>query len=151
MLLLIVPCIPFVFWPHELFDLGDAFLAYNGTMYAPISGILLADYFFLRKQKLNIRALFEDDPSGEYYFNRGFNWVALGSLLLGQVVYVVMYNPISGEIHQLSRFIPASVAASVLPALVYGVGMRLLARRESLRAPASPKESGTRRLISPNI
>jgi NCS1 family nucleobase:cation symporter-1 len=153
MLVLIVPCVPFVFWPHELFSLGDAFLAYNGTMYAPISGILLADYFVLRKQKLNLRALFEDDPSGEYYFHRGFNWVALGSLLLGQVVYVVMYNPLSGEIHQLSRFVPASVAASVLPALVYGVGMRVLAWRESpsRRTPTSPEESASRQLISPNI
>jgi NCS1 family nucleobase:cation symporter-1 len=116
-------------------------------MYAPISGILFADYFFLRKQKLNLRALFEDDPSGEYYFHRGFNWLALGSLLLGQVVYIVMYNPISGEIHQLSNFIPASVASSVLPALVYGIGMRALGRRENLRAPAP----GSRRLISPNL
>ena len=132
MLVLIVPCLPFVFWPHELFSLGDAFLAYNGTMYAPISGILFADYFFLRKQKLNLRALFEDDPSGEYYFHRGFNWLALGSLLLGQVVYIVMYNPISGEAHQLLAIrIPASVASSVLPALAYGVGMRMLGRRES--------------------
>jgi NCS1 family nucleobase:cation symporter-1 len=147
MLLLIVPCVPFVFWPHELFDLGDAFLAYNGTMYAPISGILFADYFFLRKQKLNLRALFEDDPSGEYYFHRGFNWLALGSLLLGQIVYIIMYNPISGEIHPLSNYIPASVAASALPALVYGTGMRLLGRLENLRAPAP----GSRRLISPNI
>jgi NCS1 family nucleobase:cation symporter-1 len=153
MLLLIVPCIPFVFWPHELFSLGDAFLAYNGTMYAPISGILFADYFFLRKQKLNLRALFEDDPSGEYYFHRGFNWLALGSLLLGQVVYIIMYNPISGEIHQLSRYVPASVAASVLPALIYGIGMRLLNRRESARpqAPAGSDAPSSRRLISPNV
>ena len=152
MLVLIVPCLPFVFWPQELFNLGDAFLAYNGTMYAPISGILLADYFFLRKQKLNLRALFEDDPSGEYYFHRGFNWLALGSLLLGQIVYIIMYNPISGEIHQLSRFLPASVAASILPALVYGLGMSALARRGSTtsRAPAH-REGGGRRLISPNI
>ena len=147
MLVLIVPCLPFVFWPQTLFDMGDAFLAYNGTMYAPISGILLADYFFLRKQKLNIRALFEDDPSGEYYFNRGFNWVALGSLLLGQVVYIIMYNPISGEIHPLSQYIPASVASSILPALVYAAGMRLLGRG----SPASAEGRSSRRLISPNI
>jgi NCS1 family nucleobase:cation symporter-1 len=153
MLLLVVPCLPFVFWPAELFSMGDAFLAYNGTMYAPISGILFADYFFLRKQKLNLRALFEDDPSGEYYFHWGFNWLALGSMLLGQVVYIILYNPISGEIHQLSNYIPASVAATVLPALVYGVGMRLLGRRErtNLRAPASPEGHSPRRLISPNI
>jgi len=153
MLVLIVPCLPFVFWPAKLFSLGDAFLAYNGTMYAPISGILFADYFFLRKQKLNLRALFEDDPSGEYYFHRGFNWLALGSLLLGQIVYIIMYNPISGEIHQLSNYIPASVASSVLPALVYGVGMRMLGRRESASrsTPTNPEEPRSRRLISPNI
>ncbi len=151
MLLLIVPCLPFVFWPHELFDMGDAFLAYNGTMYAPISGILLADFFFLRKQKLNLRALFEDDPSGEYYFHRGFNWVALGSLVLGQIVYITMYNPISGEIHPLSQYIPASVASSALPALVYGIGMRILGRREKMRPQPSSEEPSTNRLISPNV
>jgi NCS1 family nucleobase:cation symporter-1 len=151
MLLLIVPCIPFVFWPQELFNMGDAFLAYNGTMYAPISGILLADFFFLRKQRLNLRALFEDDPSGEYYFHRGFNWVALGSLVLGQIVYIIMYNPISGEIHPLSQFIPASVASSAIPALVYGTGMRILGRRKKLHPRPSPEEPGATRLISPNV
>jgi hypothetical protein len=39
------------------------------------------------------------------------------------------------------------VAASALPALVYGTGMRLLGRLENLRAPAPD----SRRLISPNI
>jgi len=153
MLLLAIPCVPFAIWPQELFDFGDAFLAYNGTMYAPISGILFADYFFLRKQKVNLRALFESDPSGEYYFHRGFNWIALGALLLGQVVYIIMYNPISGEIHQLSRFVPASVAASVLPALVYGIGMRVLARREGAKphTPISSETPSRQRLISPNV
>ena len=124
-----------MFWPNELISLGDAFLAYIGTMYAPIAGILFADYFFLRKQKLKLRALFEDVPSGEYYFHRGCNWVALGSLLLGQILYVFLYNPISGEIHPLSNYAPASVWATVVPALVYWAGMRLLALRES----ASPR------------
>ena len=151
MLLLIVPCLPFVFWPAELFSMGDAFLAYNGTMYAPISGILFADYFFLRKQKLNLRALFEDDPSGAYYFHRGFNWLALGSLLLGQILYIVLYNPYSGEAHPFAQFAPASVASCVVAAVTYGVGMRVLGRRENLRAPTHPKESSSRRLISPNI
>jgi NCS1 family nucleobase:cation symporter-1 len=153
MLLMAVPCVPFVFWPQELFDLGDKFLAYNGTMYAPISGILFADYFFLRKQKLNLRALFESDPSGEYYFHRGFNWIALGSLLLGQVIYIVLYNPYSGETHPLAQFFPASVAASVVPALIYGAGMRLLNRHKSARShpPTGPDAPGNRRLISPNV
>jgi len=151
MLLLIVPCLPFVFWPAQLFSMGDAFLAYNGTMYAPISGILFADYFFLRKQKLNLRAIFEDDPSGDYYFHRGFNWLALGSLLLGQILYLVIYNPYSGESHPAATYAPASVVSCVAAALVYGVSMRALGRRATPRAPAKADERGRRRLISPNI
>jgi NCS1 family nucleobase:cation symporter-1 len=151
MLLLIVPCVPFIFWPQELFDLGDVFLAYNGTMYAPISGILFADYFFLRKQKLNLRALFEDDPSGEYYFQRGFNWIALTALLLGQITYIFLYNPYSGEAHPLAQIAPASVASCVLAALFYGVGMRVLNRRRAVSAQASPDGRSPQPLISPNV
>jgi NCS1 family nucleobase:cation symporter-1 len=151
MLLLIVPCLPFVFWPADLFRLGDAFLAYNGTMYAPISGILFADYFFLRKQKINLRALFEEDPSGEYYYHRGFNWLALGSLLLGQFVYIFLYNPYTREIHPLAQYAPASVSSCIIAAIAYGWSMRALNRRESARAPLGSDASARRRLISPNI
>jgi len=151
MLLMIIPCIPFVFWPAQLFRMGDMFLAYNGTMYAPISGILFADYFFLRKQKINLRALFEADPSGEYYYHRGFNWLALGSLLLGQFLYIFLYNPYSGKIHPLAQYAPASVASCVIASVAYGVSMRLLNRRATAAAQASAGGSGRRRLISPNI
>jgi len=45
------------------------------------------------------------------------------------------------------------VAASVLPALVYGAGMRLLARKESARPPttAGPDARSRRQLITPNV
>jgi len=151
MLLMIIPCVPFVFWPAQLFRMGDVFLAYNGTMYAPISGILFADYFFLRKQKINLRALFEGDPGGEYYYHRGFNWLALGSLLLGQFLYIYLFNPYSGEVHPLGQYTPASVASCLIAAITYGVSMRLLNRRASAPAPAAADGSGRRRLISPNI
>ena len=153
MLLLIVPCLPFVFWPAKLFSYGDAYLAFNGTMYAPISGILFVDYFFLRKQKLNLRALFDADPSGEYYFHRGFNWIALGSLLLGQILYLALYNPYSGAAHPFVRYAPASVWSCVVAAVLYGVGMRLLDRHQSAKqqAPAGATTPARRGLISPNI
>ncbi|HXV36262.1 MAG TPA: cytosine permease [Myxococcota bacterium] len=152
MLLLCIPCAPFIFWPAELYSMGDKFLAYNGTMYAPISGILFADYFFLRKQKLNLRALFESDASGEYYFRRGFNWLALGSLVLGQALYLFLYNPVTGDIHPLFLYAPASVASAVVPALVYGFGTRWLASRGvDPHADGRVAAAAPRRLIAPNI
>jgi NCS1 family nucleobase:cation symporter-1 len=145
MVLLILPCVPFIFWPGELYDTGDAFLAYNGTMYAPISGILFIDYFWLRRQRLGLRSIFEDAPDGAYFYSRGFNWIALGSLLLGQATYLFLYNPLSGETHDLFRFAPASIAAFAVPALVYGLAMRLLSIGDGRATGASE------RLIEPNI
>jgi len=153
MLLLVLPCAPFVFWPGELYDLGDAFLAYNGTMYAPISGILFTDYFVLRRQRLDLRSIFEDAPSGDYFFTKGFNWIALGSLVLGQATYLFLYNPLTGATHELLGWMPASIAAFAVPALVYGVAMRLLYGKPEPDASYEPAGSSAtgRRLIAPNI
>ena len=152
MLLLVIPCAPFIFWPGELYDLGDAFLAYNGTMYAPISGILFTDYFLLRGQRLSLWSIFDDAPSGDYYYSKGFNWIALGSLVLGQATYLFLYNPITGATHELFRWAPASIAAFVVPALVYGLAMRLRAVGASPEVPSAPAgPTRERRLIAPNI
>ena len=153
MVLLVIPCAPFVVWPGEVYDLGDAFLAYNGTMYAPISGILFADYFLLRGQRLDLWSIFEGAPSGDYFHTRGFNWIALGSLVLGQATYLFLYNPLTGATHELFGWAPASIAAFVVPALVYGVAMRLLGSGSSPEAPSAPAgpSTGRRRLIAPNI
>lgn len=151
MVLLVIPCAPFILWPGELYDMGDAFLAYNGTMYAPISGILFTDYFLLRGQRLNLWSIFEDAPGGDYFYSRGFNWIALGSLVLGQATYIFLYNPLTGVTHELFRWAPASIAAFVVPALVYGVAMRLLNRRTLSEASPAPTAARGRRVISPNI
>ncbi len=138
-----LPCVPFVFWPAELYDLGDAFLAYNGTMYAPIVGIVFVDFFVLRRQKLSLWSIFEDDPSGAYYYSNGFHWPALASIVLGQAVYLLLYNPLSGAAADL--FIPPSVAACLVPAATYWIAMRWR------RAPDEPAAAGVRHIIAPNV
>jgi NCS1 family nucleobase:cation symporter-1 len=144
--LVMLPCLPFAFWPTQLYDLGDVFLAYNGTMYAPISGILFADYFLLRRRRLCLWSIFDDHPDGEYHYSRGFHWRALGCLVLGQITYLSLYNPMSGETHPFFEILPASLAAFTLPALVYAIVARVGSPR-ALRAP----DAAARRLIAPNI
>jgi NCS1 family nucleobase:cation symporter-1 len=145
MLLTIAPCVPFVFWPHELYDLGDAFLAYNGTMYAPIVGIVFVDFFVLRRQKLSLFAIFEGDPSGAYHYSHGFHWPALASLVLGQGLYLFLYNPITGEAHDLFQLMPASAAACVVPALTYWLATL------AMRKAATADVNAPRHLVEPNI
>lgn len=52
-----------------------------GALLGPIGGILIADYFVVRRRTLNLTALYESH--GEYRFTGGYSLAALASLLLG--------------------------------------------------------------------
>jgi NCS1 family nucleobase:cation symporter-1 len=141
MLLTVLPCLPFVVWPQQLYDLGDAFLTYNGTLFAPVAGILFADYFLLRGQKLDLRSIFSDDASAEYHYTGGYNWVALASVALGQGVYLALFNPLTSETTEMFRLLPASIASFGVPAATYGLGTFMLRLRA--RSPGGAKAAGS--------
>jgi NCS1 family nucleobase:cation symporter-1 len=119
-----VPVLGYAIFP-ELYDRGSAFLAYNATMFAPISGVLLVDYVLLRRQRLNVSQLYEDDPAGHYRFVGGFNPAALGCMLLGQVLYIWLLDPVSLNAHGPVRFLTASAPSVLLPMAVYWLIARL--------------------------
>lgn len=54
-------------------------IGYSGLMGA-IAGILICDYWVIRKQKLNLEGLF--DPHGPYSYGTGFNWRAIVALFV---------------------------------------------------------------------
>lgn len=51
------------------------------SLLGPVGGILIADYYFVRKQQLNVPALYQ--LNGQYSYSNGFNRYALVALLLG--------------------------------------------------------------------
>jgi hypothetical protein len=53
-----LPLIAFVIASDYLYEKGNAFLAPNATIYGPIAGILLIDYIFLRREKVNMSQIF---------------------------------------------------------------------------------------------
>lgn len=55
-------------------------IAYSSLL-GPVGGILIADYYFIRKQQLNVDDLYRHD--GQYGFKNGFNSKAIIALLLG--------------------------------------------------------------------
>ena len=116
-----VPVLGYVAIPELLYEKGNAFLTYNATMFAPISGVLLVDYFFLRRQRINLSQVFEDDPAGHYRFYGGFNVAALGCMFLGQGLYLWLLNPVSLATHGPTRFLTASGPAVLVPMLAYFV------------------------------
>ena len=51
------------------------------ALLGPVGGIMIADYYFIRKQKLETAELYS--YSGRYNYNNGFNFAAIIALLLG--------------------------------------------------------------------
>jgi NCS1 family nucleobase:cation symporter-1 len=51
------------------------------SLLGPVGGIMIIDYYFIRKQSLDVQELY--NASGVYRFNNGFNVAALVALVIG--------------------------------------------------------------------
>jgi len=62
-----------------------------GAILAPVFGIMITDYYIIKKQKISIDDLYSHSPSGKYHYNGGFNhkamlaWVISGYIAVGSV------------------------------------------------------------------
>ncbi|HRI63217.1 MAG TPA: NCS1 family nucleobase:cation symporter-1 [Polyangium sp.] len=54
------------------------------ALLGPIGGIMIADYFILRKTKLDVDDLYR--RNGAYEYSNGINWNAIGALLIGVLI-----------------------------------------------------------------
>ena len=59
-----------------------------GAILAPVFGIMITDYYIIKKQKLDVDDLFSDSASGRYHYNGGFNGKAMLAWLLSGYVAV---------------------------------------------------------------
>jgi NCS1 family nucleobase:cation symporter-1 len=55
-----------------------------GNLLAPVAGVMISDYFFLRKRTINIDALY--DPDGQYKYWKNINPAAFIALIVGTVI-----------------------------------------------------------------
>ena len=62
-----------------------------GAILAPVFGIMITDYYIIKKQKIDVDDLFSDRKTGKYHYNDGFNgkgmlaWVLSGYIAVGTV------------------------------------------------------------------
>ncbi|KAA8577088.1 hypothetical protein MFRU_023g00260 [Monilinia fructicola] len=69
--------------PWKIISSAETFLAFMGgyaVFLAPIAGILAADYWLVKRQHIDVPALY--DPQGRYKYWYGINWRALLALLV---------------------------------------------------------------------
>jgi nucleobase:cation symporter-1, NCS1 family len=75
----------------------------------PIAGILIADYFVVRRMRLDVKDLYR--RGGAYEFSGGFNWRAIGALAAGVFVALVgLFAPALRFLYDYAWFVGFAVA-----------------------------------------
>ncbi|MDC7707623.1 cytosine permease [Vogesella indigofera] len=113
----VIPAAIVIFTPG-IYDGFFIFLVWTSALNSALSGIGIADYFLLRRQRVSLRSVFAAEDSSPFRFWHGFNPVALLALLAGFLVYVVIFNPqtlaSSPVFVLLSASLPSCVAAGAV-------------------------------------
>lgn len=90
------------------------FLGGIGALLGPVFGIMMADYFCVRRRNIEIEALYSADPNGRYFFDRGWSANAVFSLIPASLVSVAMVViPAFEAVAPYSWFAGAGLAAAI--------------------------------------
>ncbi len=104
----------------KIIEYFGSFLTISACIYAPLAALLFMDFFVVRKQKLSLRSAFGLDGHDAYKYTRGFNIVGLLCVIAGVIMSLAVYNPVTGEIHNMPLFYLTPTGFSFLgTALLY--------------------------------
>jgi nucleobase:cation symporter-1, NCS1 family len=121
--------------PWKLLATPDSYIfgwliGYSGLL-GPVAGIMVSDYFLIRKTELDVNSLYHRE--GVYYYAKGINPRAIVALVLGVVIALVglLVKPLH-FLYDYAWFVGFFIAG-----LIYVVSMRLTAP-----VPAEALKSG---------
>ncbi|MCY1138785.1 NCS1 family nucleobase:cation symporter-1 [Actinoplanes sp. Pm04-4] len=60
-----------------------------GAFIGPLFGVLIADYYLIRRQKVDVDAMFTMSPEGRYHYKKGYNPPAIIATAVGAVVAMI--------------------------------------------------------------
>src|ERR1019366_10732252 len=110
--------------PWKLLATPDQFIygwliGYSGLM-GPVAGIMIADYFLIRKTELDVNSLYHRE--GVYHYTKGFNPRAVIALVLGVGVALIgLFVPSLHFLYDYAWFVGFFVAG-----IVYVLLMKLV-------------------------
>lgn len=108
-------------WVSVISQIGiPGFVNAIGAIIAPFYGIIVADYYLVKRQHLDMEQLFSTDPGGAYYYTQGWNRKALAAFGVGAIFSLAtVLIPALGSLNGYAWLIGAGLGG-----LVYYVLMR---------------------------
>lgn len=112
----VVAILSVIVTPWNLFSspvIVNHFIGSVGALMGPLYGVVMADYYIIRRQMIDSDALFDDTPGGKYYYNGGYNTNAIIALVVsGGVAIGISVIPAISEWTPFSW--PVGVALSAI-------------------------------------
>ena len=122
----VIPVILVLFYP-SMYDGFFIFLVWTSALNSALAGIGIADYFFLRRQRLDVAALHGPLATSPFRFVGGFNPIGLFALAVGFAVYIWVFNPQTLANATAFKYLTASFPSCVAAGLVHYVLTRIFA------------------------
>jgi len=83
-IIIILGSIVGIFWLPLLSQIGIlSFVDTVGSFFGPLSGIMIIDYYLIKKTSLVNKDIFSSENNGTYYYSNGWHIKAIYSLLIG--------------------------------------------------------------------
>jgi putative hydroxymethylpyrimidine transporter CytX len=99
----------------------EHFLLFIGAMFCPLFGIVLVDYFILRKGLIDLEDLYRRE--GRYWFSKGINPVAIIAWAIGFAIYLGFSPMLMEKVLQIKAAFPwplgSSLPSMILAGLIY--------------------------------
>ena len=81
-----------------------------GAFIGPLYGVLIADYYLIKKRRVNIDALYTLDAGGKYHYKGGYNPVAIVATAISAIIGMIVVFWGSSEAATYTWFIGAGCA-----------------------------------------
>ncbi len=108
---IITSVIGILMMPWKLLSLPNGYiftwLIGYGALLGPIAGIMIADYYLVRKKRLDVAGLY--DARGPYRYTGGFSLVGLAALLLAVLPNVPGFLTVAAPSHFPANSIPSAL------------------------------------------
>jgi len=99
----------------------EHFLLFIGAMFCPLFGIVLVDYFLIRRRVIDLEDLYK--RGGKYWFSKGINPLAMIAWAIGFGIYLGFSPMLMEKVLQVKAAFPwplgSSLPSMILAGLIY--------------------------------
>jgi NCS1 family nucleobase:cation symporter-1 len=145
--LLLIPLMLVAFHTHWAITHVMTIATYCGVQFIGVSAIGIVDFYLFRRRQLALDQIFVSGPRGDYWFWRGVNLVAVGVIVFGMAMYLLLYDPVTLSAPAVFRYFGAGIPVLVVSGFLYYCLTRLI----TIPAGRGGYEPGSQRSIGTKL